>query len=181
MFSVACGPGLEYRRYPCDDPMEPIGSAHRCLPVCPRHRVYSHSLLNRARHAICSLNPLVVALFNAISKRQNQGQGGDGVGSGGKSAAGAAKAASRNAFLNMLKTGVKPESATGAVGKGPGKRQGAGVGRSAPVGVDAEGDGKKRGVEVTNSCTRAALPRVVGINVHPPVSREAVQRAHYTN
>ncbi|CAN0000515.1 unnamed protein product [Ectocarpus sp. 6 AP-2014] len=83
----------------------------------------------------------VVALFNAISKRQNQGgasAGGAGGGSSGNSVAAAAKAtvvkgASRHAFLDMLKTGVKPtggaaEAADGAgVGSG-GKRGGGSAG-----------------------------------------------------
>lgn len=69
---------------------------------------------------------IVVALFNAISKRQNQGDGsgggGGGSGSGNNVArtakATAVKGASRHAFLDMLKTGVKPVGGAAAVAAG---------------------------------------------------------------
>ncbi|CAM9151511.1 unnamed protein product [Ectocarpus fasciculatus] len=81
----------------------------------------------------------VVALFNAISKRQNQGGASSGGGSSnGNNVAATAKAtavkgASRHAFLDMLKTGVKPTggaadaAAGGGVGSG-GKRGGGSAG-----------------------------------------------------
>lgn len=79
----------------------------------------------------------VVALFNAINKRQHQTSSVDGDDGNGNSVAGTAKAAtvksaSRNAFLNMLKTGVKPENATGAVGLGSGNQEGVATERSTP-------------------------------------------------
>lgn len=75
----------------------------------------------------------------------------DGDASNGKSVAGTAKAAavksaSRNAFLNMLKTGVKPESATGAVGLGSGNREGISTERSTPGGAKP-GKGGNGGAE----------------------------------
>ncbi|CAM9296900.1 unnamed protein product [Ectocarpus sp. 4 AP-2014] len=96
----------------------------------------------------------VVALFNAISKRQNQGgatAGGVGGGSSGNNVAVTAKAtvvkgASRHAFLDMLKTGVKPtggaaEAAAGA-GVGSGGKRGGG---SAGGGGGAVGEGDEDG------------------------------------
>ncbi|CAB1119531.1 unnamed protein product [Ectocarpus sp. CCAP 1310/34] len=96
----------------------------------------------------------VVALFNAISKRQNEGgasAGGAGGGSSGNNVAATAKAtvvkgASRHAFLNMLKTGVKPtggaaEAAAGAgVGSG-GKRGGGSAGGGGGVVGEGHEDG----------------------------------------
>ncbi|CAM9820232.1 unnamed protein product, partial [Choristocarpus tenellus] len=63
----------------------------------------------------------VVALFNAISKRQ-RGEGLDdkGLGTGNTAKAAALKGASKNAFLSMLKSSIKPgdDSATSKGGVG---------------------------------------------------------------
>ncbi|CAN0008811.1 unnamed protein product [Pylaiella littoralis] len=97
----------------------------------------------------------VVALFNAISKRQNQGDGsgggGGGSGSGNNVArtakATAVKGASRHAFLDMLKTGVKPVggaaavAAGGAGGKQASERGQGGAGAGADAGR-AEKEGR---------------------------------------
>ncbi|CAM9952465.1 unnamed protein product, partial [Ectocarpus sp. 8 AP-2014] len=96
----------------------------------------------------------VVALFNAISKRQNQGgasAGGAGGGSSGNNVAATAKAtvvkgASRHAFLDMLKTGVKPTG--GAAGAAAGSGVGSGgkrEGGSAGGGGGAVGEGHEDG------------------------------------
>lgn len=84
----------------------------------------------------------MVALFNAISKRQNQGDGED---AGSKSVAGTAKTAavkgaSRHAFLGMLKSGVKPASRGGAGVDA--KRAGGEAATAAGAGWDKDGDGE---------------------------------------
>lgn len=67
----------------------------------------------------------MVALFNAISKRQNESDEKTASGAG-KSAT--VKGASKHAFLDMLKTGIKPgATATGAGEGGAGKRGGGGA------------------------------------------------------
>lgn len=89
-----------------------------------------------------SIHTTVVALFNAISKRQKEehlaGEGSDKV--QGTAKAAAIKGASRHAFLDMLKTGVTPvEGGTGNAGGGGGlDRAGAGSG----VGRENNGDEK---------------------------------------
>lgn len=107
------------------------------------------------------MEPTVVALFNAISKRQNQGgasAGGAGGGSSGNNVAATAKAtvvkgASRHAFLDMLKTGVKPtggaaEAAAGAgVGSGGKRGGGSAGGGGGAVGEGDEVRGGTRGRE----------------------------------
>ena len=90
----------------------------------------------------------VVALFNAISKRQNQGDGSAGAGAGavaGTARASAAKGASRHAFLDMLKTGVKPNGEAGAAaGAAGGKRAGGSAQGGAGAGAAAGGGAEVR-------------------------------------
>lgn len=110
---------------------------------------------------VCLVTPrafphAVVALFNAISKRQNQGDGGGtGGGTGGAAAgtskASAAKGASRHAFLDMLKTGVKPTGEAGTAAATGGKRTGVSAAGGARTGAGAGRDG---GAEV---CTPPAF------------------------
>lgn len=69
--------------------------------------------------------PTVVALFNAISKRQTQNTAEGTASTGSKSAAaGTAKSASRHAFLDMLKTGVKPAAGGAKLGGASGSKDG---------------------------------------------------------
>lgn len=101
----------------------------------------------------------MVALFNAISKRQNQADGGGGTGGTGSSnlagtaKAAAVKGASRHAFLDMLKTGVKPTEGAAAAAAEAGAAGGGKRGRDGGRGgAEATADG---GGEVR---MRAALP-----------------------
>lgn len=107
----------------------------------------------------------VVALFNAISKRQNQADGSGGGGGGGtvSKVAGTAKAAavkgaSRHAFLDMLKTGVKPTAEAGAAGGG---RRGRGEGE----GGDATANGGGGEVRMHAALAAGGVHRPSGIYV----------------
>lgn len=74
-----------------------------------------------------------MALFNAISKRQREaaaGADGDGersTGSGVAKKGGVVRAASKHAFLDMLKSGVKPRDGAAGTERGaPGGSRGVG-------------------------------------------------------
>lgn len=84
-------------------------------------------------------NAIVVALFNAISKRQTENAPGGSASAGtGSSGAGTAKSASRHAFLDMLKTGVKP--AAGPAEPGGKGSTGAGFARGTGWNKDEGGE-----------------------------------------
>lgn len=112
----------------------------------PRTNKIGNHLINiqtRGEQQLHTNTKQVVALFNAISKRQNQADGANasaGNSVGGAAKAAAVKGASRHAFLDMLKTGVKPTvgGASAAAGSGAATesgRKGGGASRSAEAGV----------------------------------------------
>lgn len=87
----------------------------------------------------------VVALFNAISKRQNEGDGKNASGAG-KSAT--VKGASKHAFLDMLKTGVKPGAAAAGAGERTGGSRGGGGAKGGAADAGAGWDKDEGGGQV---------------------------------
>ncbi|CAM9253975.1 unnamed protein product [Laminaria digitata] len=86
----------------------------------------------------------VVALFNAISKRQNEG---DKKNASGAVKSATVKGASRHAFLDMLKTGVKPGAAGAGEGEGGDGKRGGGGARGGAAGAGAGWDKDEGGQE----------------------------------